>query len=99
MSDDELEDLEDVDPRYLFAIDYLARYEIGLAPPREELTAYEEQVILFVASERHAQRREMKADAPTPERQAFEEEAEPEEVEMSDDELMAAARGRRHAGH
>ena len=97
MTDGEQEELDDLSPEYLFATEYLARHEIGLAPSREELTAREEQVILYVAGERIKARREMQEQGPASEAdKQFQEEAEPEEVEVSDAELLRLAnRGRR----
>jgi hypothetical protein len=80
-------------------VQFLSRRELGLAPGRDELTARQEQVVLFVATERQRQQQEHRArpELTSPERRQFHEEADPEEDDMSDAELMQLAhrRGRR----
>jgi len=102
LTDAERDELEDLDPRYLFAAEWLARQDIGLAIPKDDLTAYEERVILYVHAERQhlrQQRSEEGADD-SPEGRQFREDAEPQELEVSDAELLRQAggahRGRNH---
>ena len=77
-------------PLYLRAADYLARYELGLAPSRDALTAREEQAILFVAAERQSAYRRQ------PTNPEFAARAAPEEQDVSDEELLGLVhRGRR----
>ena len=85
--------MHDLSTEYLFAVNYLSRRELGLAPGRDELTARQEEVIVFVAGERQRQQREK-----TPETAAdaeFQDEAEPDEMDVSDAELMAIHRKHR----
>lgn len=85
--------MEDLDLWYLFAAQYLARYEIGLAPHRDELSAIEEDVILFVSSERARQAGEKrKGSGPeTEDDHDWRDDAEPTEVEVSDNDLIKQA--------
>ena len=75
---------------------------MGLAPPREELSYYQEQVILFVAGQRSNLRRDADDGADLDDEEtAFRAEADPAEMEVSDAELLsnlAAARSKRHGG-
>ena len=84
-----------MDYRYLFAMDYLVRHELSLSLPREELTAYEEEVILFVSGGRHLARKEVDDyGEQTDANLAFREEAEPGEMSVTDRKLREIARGR-----
>ena len=74
-------------------MNYLSRRELGLAPGRDELTARQEEVIVFVAGERQRQQREKVPE--TKEEQEFQDEAEPDEMDVSDAELMAIHAKRR----
>lgn len=78
---------------------FLSRRELGLAPTRDELTARQEQVVMFVAGERQRQQHERRErpELADPDRRQFHAEADPEEDEMSDQDLLQIAqrRGRR----
>ena len=71
------------------ASDHLSRNEVGL--PCSELTYKEEQAVIFVASERQRQQK----DGSTSDDDEFYEEAEPEEAELTDAELLQIARMKR----
>jgi hypothetical protein len=86
LTDEEYEELDDLHPGYLRATEYLSRRELGLAPGRDELSARDEQLILFVASERQRQQRPDKVAGGD---RQFAAEAEPEEQEVSDADLLA----------
>tara|TARA_Y100000310_G_C20592570_1_gene768852 strand:- start:867 stop:1091 length:225 start_codon:yes stop_codon:yes gene_type:complete len=73
-------------------MDYLARHEIGLAPSRDELSDYDELVILFVSGQRNALRKE---DAVPEDEVEFREEAEPSEMDVSDSDLQKIVRQRK----
>ena len=60
LDEERLDELYDLDPLYLLARDYLSKYEIGLAPDKEELTHLQVEAICFVNSETHRQIREKK---------------------------------------
>lgn len=75
---------------------FLSRRELGLAPGRDELTARQEQVVLYVATERQCQQHERRArpELTSPERRQFHAEADPEEDDMSDSDLIQLAHRR-----
>jgi hypothetical protein len=62
LDDERVEELYDLNPLYLLARDYLSKYEIGLAPDKEELTPLQIEAIAFVNSEVHRQYREKRDD-------------------------------------
>ena len=95
LTDDEYEELHDLHPGYLRATEYLSRRELGLAPPREELSARDEQIILHVAGERQRLMRQDRENQKVADGdKQFAAEAEPEEMEVSDADLLAIARRR-----
>jgi hypothetical protein len=90
------EELFDLDPRYLFVMEYLARKELDLHPSRSELTWHQEQCILFVAGQRHKIREEMReGNDLDDESMQFRDEAAPDEMSMSDKDLLSVVRKRR----
>ena len=77
-------------------MDYLARKEVDLHPPRSELTFHEEQCIVFVAGHRHKIRDEMRdSGAQDYESREFRTDADPEEMEVSDSDLLNLAAKKR----
>lgn len=96
LSEGEKDDLDDLDPRYLFVTEYLARKELDLHPPRSELTYHQEQCIMFVAGMRHKLRDEMEEGADLDDdATTFRTEAAPEEMDVSDSRLLNLAARRR----
>ena len=90
------EDLDDVDPRYLWVMEYLARHELGIAPPRDEITWWQEQAIMLVSSRRHSLRDEMNDGGELDDDEmSFREMADPGEMDVSDSELLQLAAKRR----
>ena len=79
----------------MFVMDYLARKELDLHPPRSELSHYQEQCILFVAGQRYKIRDEMKDTGDLDdEALEFRMAADPEEMEVSDRDLLAIGSGK-----
>ncbi|MDP6739687.1 MAG: hypothetical protein QF404_06690 [Planctomycetota bacterium] len=74
-------------------MEYLARREVGLEPSRDELSWYQEQLILFVAGERHKIREELRGgvDPNDDEDVEFRMAASPEEMEVTDSDLLSIA--------
>lgn len=90
------EDLDDLDPRYLWVMEYLARHELGIAPPRDELTWWQEQAIMLVASKRQSLRDEMRDGGELDDDEmSFREAADPGEMDMSDSDLLSLAAQRK----
>ena len=77
-------------------MEYLARKELDLHPPREELSYHQEQCIMFVAGRRHKLREEMREGADLDdEAMEFRSEADPSEMDVSDRDLLTLAAQRR----
>ena len=73
-------------------MEYLARKELDLHPPRSELSYFQEQCIIFVSGQRHKLREEMRDGAGLDdEGMAHRLEADPSEMDVSDRELTNLA--------
>lgn len=86
------DELDDLDPRYLFVMEYLARKELDLHPPRVDLTHFQEQCIIFVSGQRHKLREEMRDGANLDDdAMSHRLDADPSEMDVSDRDLMNLA--------